>query len=295
MKRIAAFALLLLPSLAQAADTLGKQAVRTQSAGDVTTTLSDGTTPTNLAQVVASNGATAGNGLFVLGAVYNSSLPSLTSGRATALQTDSNGRLIVTQDASAAALATNLAKVNGAALSASNPVIAQLSDGAATYTGAKSSQLPAAIGQTTKAASMSVALASDQGTLAVSQGAPSGAAGTYSGSQTNIASAGTSALVCKGSLATSTPLKLYKVIVAGSAAARCTVRYNDNGSFTNWGSIQTSAQAPNGVFDCIAGFCGLTTSSTSTTQQIEANCTNFDAAAQDFSCSVQYCQAASGC
>jgi hypothetical protein len=38
----------------------------------------------------------------------------------------------------------------------------QLSDGAASYTGVKTGQLPTTLGQTTKAASLSVALASDQ-------------------------------------------------------------------------------------------------------------------------------------
>lgn len=50
----------------------------------------------------------------------------------------------------------------GTGAGAAAPWSVQLSDGAASYTGAKTGQLPTALGQTTKAASLSVALASDQ-------------------------------------------------------------------------------------------------------------------------------------
>lgn len=99
----------------------------------------------------------------------------------------------------------------GTGAGAAAPWSVQLSDGAASYTGVKTGQLPTTLGQTTKAASLSVALASDQvgsaGTAAsnvlsvqgiasmtpvqvsqataanlnatVAQGAGSGAAGTF--------------------------------------------------------------------------------------------------------------------
>jgi len=50
----------------------------------------------------------------------------------------------------------------GTGAGAAAPWSVQLSDGAASYTGVKTGQLPTTLGQTTKAASLSVALASDQ-------------------------------------------------------------------------------------------------------------------------------------
>lgn len=154
-------------------------------------------------------------------------------------------------------------------------------------------QLPAALGQQTMSGSVSVAIASNQSTIPVSQGAPSGAANAM-GTQTSIASAGTTAIACVSSLTVSTPIKLYRIRVSGAAMARCVIRYNNNGVFTNWVNLMTSPAKPTDEAQPPAGFVGLTTGSTGT-QAIEANCTNFDAAAQDFNCDVSYCIAASGC
>lgn len=278
---------------ADAADTLGKVNVRTNTKTDVQAQQAgaDGAT---LEQVSANNSAQAAGGSWVLPAIVQSALPTYsTNGNLVGLTVDSSGRLYVTID-STVTLQSNIKQINGAAPSATNPFASQLTDGTTSYVSAKTGQFPSSLGQTTKASSLSVALASDQGTLAVSSGAPSGAAAAVSATS-NIASAGTTAIVCKGSLAVSQPLKLYKVVVSAKAAARCTIQYNDNAVITKWGSVQTSAEAPNAVFDCTSGFCALTTSSTATTQQIEANCNNFDGAAQDFVCSVQYCQSAAGC
>jgi fructose/tagatose bisphosphate aldolase len=53
------------------------------------------------------------------------------------------------------------------AVSATNPVFVELSNGATTYNAPSSSQLPAALGQTTMAASLSVAIASNQSAVPV--------------------------------------------------------------------------------------------------------------------------------
>lgn len=294
MKKLLAFAVLIaFAAPADAADTFGKTVVKTAGAADVQAQIT-GSDGSSLAQVAASNGAAAGNGLFVLGAVYNSSLPSNTSGRAVALQTDINGRLIVTQDASAGLLSMNLQKVLGATLAANNPVFTQLSDGAAVYVGAKTGQLPSALGQNTMANSLTVAIASNQSTLAVTSGAPSGSS-FNNPAVTNIAAAGTSAIVCKSGLAVSQPTKPLQYVISAPGAVRCQLRYNDNSSMTNFASVVTTPGAPTVIWVPPSGIVGLTTSSTSTTQQYEANCTNFDAVAEDVSCAVVYCQSAAGC
>jgi hypothetical protein len=293
MKKIISLALLaLLPTVAFAADTVGKVSVRTATKSDVQTQQSgaDGAT---LEQVSANNTAQAAGGSWVLPAIVQSALPTYsTNGNLVGLTVDASGRLYVTID-STVTVQSNIKQINGAAPSATNPFAAQLTDGTASYVGAKTGQLPTALGQQTKAASVSMTLASDQGTLPVSQGAPTGAA-TARGTPVNIASAGTSTLTCVGSLTVSTPLKLYQVEIAGAAQGRCTLRYNNNGATTSWFDVVTSPAQSTIVAPCPAGFCGITAGTTGT-QAIEASCTNFDAAAQDFSCSVQYCSAASGC
>lgn len=57
---------------------------------------------------------------------------------------------------------SNQTVTQGAGAGAAVPWSVELSDGAAFYTGAKTGQFPTTLGQTTKAASLSVALASDQ-------------------------------------------------------------------------------------------------------------------------------------
>ena len=72
----------------------------------------------------------------------------------------------------------------GTGAAATAPWSVELSDGTAFYTGAKTGQFPTTLGQTTKAASLSVAIASDQtvpisGTVTVSQATGSGSAATF--------------------------------------------------------------------------------------------------------------------
>lgn len=285
---------------AHATDIYGRQPVRTVNASDVQTQIT-GADGSSLAQVAASNGAAAGNGLFVLGAVYTAALPTNTTGRAVSLQTDINGRLLVTQDASAGALLENLTKVGGSSIalgsttsSASLPVVIA-SDQANVPANIKQvNGSTLSLGQTTKSASLPVALASDTGTLAVTQGAPTGSS-FNNPSVTNIAAAGTSAIVCKSGLAISQPTKPLMFTISAPGAVRCQLRFNDNSSMTNFASVVTSPGYPTVAWTPPSGVVGLTTSSTVTTLQYEANCTNFDSVAQDVSCSVVYCQAASGC
>jgi hypothetical protein len=282
-------------SQAGAADSLpaAKTPVRTLNKNDVQTQITDqgGSTLLNVQAQNTSPGA--GGGAHVLPAVAQSSLPTLTAGNLSGLTVDTSGRIYVTTD-SGANLNTNLAQVSGASISASNPVPSRLSDGTVFYKGASSLQFPTSIGQTNSAGSLSVTIASDQSSVATKNAAPSGASFNRA-TPVNIASAGTTAIVCKGSLAASQTLAVYRVRVTGAALARCVVRYNDNGSFTNFGDVITSAASPNGEIQFPAGFAKLTTSATPTTQQIEANCTNFDTSAQDFGCDVNWCQSAAGC
>lgn len=295
-----ALALLLLPSVARAADSVGKTAVRSVAVNDLQAQLT-GADGSSLAQVAASNGAAAGNGLFVLGGRYDSSLPTNTNGRSVGLQTDVNGRLLVTQDASAAALITNLTKVGGATISLGQTT---MSASLPVAFASDSSNLPSnlkqvngssiSLGSAASSASLPVVVASDQGAISTKPGAPTGAA-TNRAAPVNIASAATTAIVCKGSLSVSQPFKLYSVTITGAALARCTLRFNDNASMTNFADVETSPASPTVTYRCPDGFCALTTSGTVTTLQVEASCNNFDSAAQDFGCSVSYCQAASGC
>lgn len=244
-------------------------------------------------------------------------------------QTTMAGSLSVAVASNQSALPTNITQVNGAALSATNPVFSQLTDGAAVYVGTKTGQLPTALGQQTMAASVGVVIASNQSTLPfndaqiagtttdvntgnasagtqrvviasnqptipVTQGVLSGMSDSL-GTTVNIGSGATSTVVCKGTLTVSQPLKLLRARVSGAAMARCTLEYNDNATLTKWASLVTSPATPWAEFACPYGSCALTTSATATTQQIEAVCTNFDSVAQDFTCDVSYCQAASGC
>lgn len=293
MKRVIVLAMLALaPSLAFAADTVGKVSVRTQTKSDVQAqqTGADGAT---LEQVSANNTAQSAGGSWVLPAIVQSALPTYSvNGNLVGVTVDGSGRLYVTID-STVTVQTNVKQINGAAPSATNPFPSQLTDGAASYVGAKTGQLPSSLGQTTKSGSVSMTLASDQGALSVTPGAPTGAT-TSRGTAVNIASSGTSTITCAGSLTISVPVKLYQVEITGAAQGRCTLRYNNNGATTNWFDAVTSAAAPTVVAPCPAGFCSITAGATGT-QAIEASCTNFDAAAQDFQCSVQYCSSASGC
>lgn len=294
MKRILVLAVLAFGSYALAADTLAgsKQQVRTGSKNDVQTQITD-QAGTTLLNVQTNNTAPgAGGAAQVLEGNVQSTAPTYSSGNFGMPWIDLSGRQYVATDA-ATTLRTNFVQIAGAAPSATNPMPSQLTDGAASYVGAKTGQLPAALGQTTKSGSISMTLASDQGTLPVSQGAPTGAANAF-GTQTNIASAGTAAIACASALTVSTPMKLYRVRVSGAAMGRCVIRYNNNGSFTNWLNLMTSPAKPTDEAVLPAGFVGLTTGSTGT-QAIEANCTNFDAAAQDFNVDCSYCISASGC
>lgn len=292
--------LLLCAGQVHAADLFGKTPVRTVLPTDAQVQIA-GSDGASLAQIAASNTVAAGNGVFVLGAAYNSSLPTNTTGRAVALQTDINGRLIVTQDASAAALLTNLTKVGGssvalgqAAMTASFPVV--LSSDQTNVPGnlKQVNGSTISLGQTTASASLPVVIASNQGALSVTPGAPTGSS-FNNPAVTNIAAAGTSAIVCKSGLVISQPTKPLQFTISAPGAVRCQLRFNDNTAMTNFASVVTSPGDPTIVWTPPSGIVGLTTSSTVTTLQYEANCTNFDAVAQDVSCTVVYCQAASGC
>ncbi len=287
-------ALTLLPLFtgsAYAADVFGKEPVRTVAIGDVTVELA-GADGSSVVQIAASNGAAAGNGLYVLGGVYLSSIPTLTTGRSAAITLDVGGRALVATSGNS--LSSNLAQVNGSTLSATNPVFSQLTDGASVYVGAKTSQLPSTLGQTTMASSLPVTIASNQSTLNVTQGAPTGSTWNKA-TVSNIAAAGTTAIVCKSGIAVSQPTKPLQYVISAPGAVRCQLRYNDNGSFTNFTDVVVTPGAATVSWSPPSGIVGLTTSATSTTQQYEANCTNFDAVAQDIGCTVVYCSAASGC
>jgi hypothetical protein len=261
MKRIVlVIAALLAPSVAFAADTIGKQPTKLYGA--------DGTT---VSQISVNNTAPAGGSAGAqlnLPAIVQSALPTYsTNGNFVGLTVDASGRLYVTID-STVTVSTNVKQINGTT--------------ADTNTGNAS------------AGTQRVVIASNQPTLAVTQGAPSGI-GFNRAAPVNIAAAGTTAIVCKSGLAVSQPTKVYQITITGGAAARCTLRFNDNATMTNFADVETSAANPTVVWTPPSGFIGLTTSSTVTTLQYEANCNNFDAAAQDIGCAIAYCQAASGC
>ncbi len=291
----AAWALALLSVLmatpARAADVFGVQPTK----------LADSTTPANMAQIAASNGVAAANGLFVLGAVYNSALPTNTSGRSVALQTDINGRLIVTQDPSAAALASNITKIGGSSLalgqttmSASLPVVIASDQSNLPSNVKQINGSTLSLGQTTMSASLPVTMASNQGSISVTSGAPSGSSFNVA-TTVNIAASGSSTIVCKSGLSVSQPTKPLQFTISAPGAVRCLLQFNDNSSITKFASVVTSPGYPTVVWTPPSGIVGLTTSSTVTTLQYEASCTNFDSAAQDVSCAVVYCQSASGC
>lgn len=301
LKWLAAVALLaLVASDAQAADTFGKTPVKTSAASDVQAQIS-GSDGVSLAQVAAANGAAAGNGLFVLGAVYNSSLPSFTSGRSVALQTDVNGRLIITQDASAGKLAMNLAQVGGSAItlgsavgSSSLPVVIASDQGNLPGNLKQVNGSSISLGQTTMSASLPVTLASNQSNVNVSLGAPSGSSFVRNAA-TNIAAGSTATIVCKSSIAVSTPTKPLQWTITSAGAVRCVHQYNDNASLTKFTDVATSPANMTVIWTPPTGIVGLTTSSTSTTQQYESVCTNFDSTAQDVYCDLIFCSSATGC
>jgi len=76
-----------------------------------------------------------------------------------------------TTPASGTTQAVDLTKVGGSTHSATVPVHARLTDGSASYVGAKTGQLPAALGSTTSAGSVSVTLSSDHAALPLPTGA----------------------------------------------------------------------------------------------------------------------------
>lgn len=288
-------AVLFAGSEARAVDTLGVTPVKTPTKSSVQSQMSgaDGAT---LGQVSSNNTAQAGagtGGMFTLPALVQSTLPTYsTNGNMVALTVDGSGRLYITTDA-ATNLGTNIAQVNGATPSATNPLFDRLTDGTTAYVAAKTGQFPTSLGQTTKSGSLSVTLASDQGALSVSTGVPTGATSNRA-TPVNIASAATSTIVCKSGLAVSQPLKIYRAAITAAAQVRCTLQYNDNGTITKFGDAVTSPGLPS-VEKLFNGFANVTTSATATIQQVEAVCTNFDSFAEDVGCDVSYCQSASGC
>lgn len=289
MRRFTVGLLLLLGSSANAADTLGKTSVRTQTKTDVQAQVAgaDGAT---VEQVSANNTAQSTGGLWALPAIVQSSLPTYsTNGNLVGLTVDASGRLYVVQDSTVTS-SVNLKQVGGTAFALGNTT---MSASLPVTIASNQTAWPAGLGSAVSASSFPVVIASDQASIATKPGAPTGAT-TNRGTATNIASSSTATVTCVGSLTASTPLKLYQVQMTGAALGRCTIRYNNNGATTSWFDLVVSPNSPTAISPCPAGFCSIT-SGASGTQAIEASCTNFDAAAQDFECSVQYCSAASGC
>src|SRR6266852_4546003 len=157
-----------------------------------------------------------------------------------------------------------------------------------------SSQLPAALGQTTMGGSTSVAIASDQSPVSVKSGTSSGFA-TALGTQTTIASGATTAISCASALTVSTPTKLYRIRASGAALARCTARYNNNGVFTNFGILMTSSAKPSDEIQFPNTVPAAVTTGSTGAQQWEINCNNFDILANDWNVDCSYCVSASGC
>lgn len=277
---------------ANAADTLGKTPVKTNAKTDVQVELVDQAGST-LANIQGNNTAAgAGGNVGVLFGNVQSSAPTYSSGNYAMPWIDTAGRQYVTTDA-ATNLNINIVKIGGSTQSATAPLFTQLTDGTTAYVGVKTGQLPTALGQTTMAASLSVAIASNQSTIPVSQGAPTGATSSR-GTAASIASTATGVVTCATGLTVSVPVKLYQVTVTSQSPARCTIRYNNNTAFTNFMDLMNSAATPTVWQPCPAGFCSITAGA-SGTQAIEANCTNLDTITNDFQCSVQYCNSASGC
>lgn len=279
MRLLAALSLLVAGTVL-AADTLGKTQVRTGLKNDLQAQLTDqgGTT---LANIQANNTAPgAGGGLQVLVGNVQTTAPTYTAGNIAMPWIDTSGRLqIVTTPSGSSEQNVNLNQVLGSTISAANPVFVQMTNGTTAYTGGIQ-------GNQTMANSFPVTMAFNQ--------APAGA--TFNrGSVLTINGGASGAVVCKAGLAVSQTTKPYLIVVSGMAAARCTLRYNDNGSFTNFADVFTSVNAPTQSWSPPPNFASLTTSATVTTQQYEANCSNIDVTNTDFECSIAYCQAASGC
>lgn len=104
----------------------------------------------------------------------------------------------------------------GAEAAATAPWSVRLSDGAAFYTGAKTGQLPTTLGQATKAASLSVTIASDQ-TVPIDQ--PSA---TYS----VISTSGTTTVA-------SSARTLYKIFWAAGVGSTMAAYDDGSGGTTN--------------------------------------------------------------
>lgn len=285
MKRLS-IALIFIATAALAADTVGKQAVRTVTKSDFQTQLTD-QAGTTLANIQSNNSAAgAGGGLQVLSGNVQSSAPSYSAGNFAMPWLDTSGRLqVIATPAAATTQTVNLQQVLGSTISATNPAFVQISNGTTAYTS----------GQATMANSFPVVIASNQAAIPVTQGVPTGFAYNR-GTPTSIAGGGTTvALVCKTGLAISQPTKPYQVVVTGNAAARCTLQFNDNATLTKFADVNISVATPTQTWTPPVGFIGLTTSGTVTTLQYEASCTNIDTTTTDFGCDIVYCQAASGC
>jgi len=127
--------------------------------------LSNGTTSYNApttAQFPAALGQqTEANSLGVVIASNQSAIPVTVSSLPTTSDTNYGAP-------TASTLRTaSMLGMGATAVSATNPVFVELSNGATTYNAPSSSQLPAALGQTTMAASLSVAIASNQSAVPV--------------------------------------------------------------------------------------------------------------------------------
>lgn len=115
------------------------------------------------------------------------------SGNLAPVLINGSGELLVSADVTGTS-DVNIIQILGVAPSATNALPARLTDGSAYYAAPAAAQLPASLGQAAMAASLAVAIASDQSTLPVSAASlplPSGAATEATLSAFSAKSAGT--------------------------------------------------------------------------------------------------------
>ena len=284
--------LTLIPRVVLAADTTAKTPVYTKSATDVQSQPigADGSTKPNIQGNNTAPGT--GGGMQVLTLDTESSAPTCTAGRFCMPWGDTAGRLHIVSDLN---LSMNIVQIGGATQSATNPLFVQLTDGTTAYIGAKTGQLPSSLGPQATGSSLSVVPA----TGSVFSTSPSSPTGVFFGTSSTSSLSGTSTVtpVCKGSLAVSTVTKIEAISVTSFNNARCICQYNDNGTKTVIAHLATSPAAPTSAITFPTAKPNLTTSATSTTQQVECACTGSDAnqGASDVTCTVAGCQANSGC
>lgn len=149
-----------------------------------------------------------------------------------------------------------------------------------------------AVGQQTMAVSIPVVIASNQSTLPVSQGAPTGIATFVSAASNIAANNGTATLTGTGTLTAAQPFEAFRVrITAPVSYWQCKIQYMNNVTPTVLGYVtnQNSEVKPT------KGAWRVTSVGGSGTQALQAVCNNLDTLnAQDFIVESDYCQGA-GC